>query len=159
MARATKCLYCGVAFNRDEVEGVQIGARWAHLNCFKIKEREKKEVAELRTYIGELFRGNVNWGLVNKQINDYLAKGYKPSGIQGTLHYCYIIKRMSMGKAKGIGLVEYYYKQAGEYFNALGKMNITQKYEYKVKEVVINEPTTYKLTRLKPIAMEELINE
>lgn len=159
MARATKCIYCGVAFDRDVVEGVQIGARWAHLNCFKMKEKEKEQVAQLKTYIGELFRGNINWGLVNKQINNYIDKGYKPSGIQGTLHYCYILKKMNIQKANGIGIVEYYYKQAGDYFNALGKMETVQKVEIKTKEVVIKEPVAEKLTRLRPIALEDLIDE
>lgn len=159
MARATKCIYCGTSFDRDLVEGVQIGQRWAHLNCYKQKEREKIEVGQLKSYIGDLFRGNINWGLVNKQINNYIEKGYKPSGIQGTLHYCYIIKRMNMQKANGIGIVEYYYKQAGEYFNALGKMEQVQKVELSVREVVINEPTVEKLSRLKLIPLEELIDE
>lgn len=159
MARQTKCIYCGIAFDRDKEEGVQVGQRWAHLTCFKAKDREKREIAELKNYIGELFRGNINWGLVNKQINSYIGKGYKPSGIQGTLHYCYIIKRMNIQKANGIGIVEYYYKQAGEYFNALERMEKVQKVELTTKEIVIKEPVATKLTRLKPIALEDLINE
>ena len=117
------------------------------------------QIAEVKNYIGELFRGNINWGLVNKQINSYIGKGYKPSGIQGTLHYCYIIKKMNIQKANGIGIVEYYYKQAGEYFNALERMEKVQKVELTTKEIVIKEPVATKLTRLKPIALEDLINE
>lgn len=113
----------------------------------------------MKKYIGEIFNGNINWGLVNKQINNYIDKGYKPSGIQGTLHYCYFIKKMSLAKANGIGIVEYYYKQAGEYFNAMGRMEKVQKVEIKTKEVQIFEPKAEKLTRLKPIALEEIINE
>lgn len=159
MARSTKCIYCGVSFDRDKVEGVQIGQRWAHSTCYKQKEKEKSEVAKLKVYIGELFSGNINWGLVNKQINNYLDKGYKPSGIQGTLHYCYIIKRMNIQKANGIGIVEYYYKQAGDYFMAMGRMEQVQKVEITTREVIISEPTAEKLTRLKPIALEELMDE
>ncbi len=43
MARQTKCIYCGIAFDRDKEEGVQVGQRWAHLTCFKAKDREKSE--------------------------------------------------------------------------------------------------------------------
>ncbi len=97
--------------------------------------------------------------MVNKQISNYLEKGYKASGIKGTLHYCYIVKRMNIQKAAGIGIVDYYYKQAGDYFQAMGKMDKVQKVKLETKEVFISEPSATKITRLKPINLEDLINE
>jgi hypothetical protein len=159
MARLTTCPLCNEKFDRDEVEGIQVGSRWWHLECYKIKEAERLEIEQLKSYIGELFNYNVNWGLINKQIKQYLDKGYKPSGIQGTLHYCYSIQKMNFTKAHGIGIVEFYYKTAGQYFQAMGRMGKEQKVENTIREVVISEPVSTKMTRLKPIPLEDIIDE
>ena len=124
--------------------------------CFDKDVKDKEELVSLKDYINYIYSGNINWGMVSKQIASYQEKGYKLSGIRGTLHYCFEIKKMDKSKSLGIGIVEYYYKQAGEYFRAVGRMDEEQKFEYTCEEITIPTPQADRMTRLKTINMEEL---
>ena len=133
-----KCPICNETFDSNAEEFVMIGRRYAHKTCFEQKEasktQEEKDKEALEQYILKLFNETRISAKIRRQINDYRDKyGYSYSGMLKALVYHYEIKNGDISKANnGIGIVEWVYKDAYNYYYALWLAN--QKNEHKLIE-------------------------
>lgn len=153
MAHKVTCKYCGVTFDRDKENAIQISARrYAHPKCAKENEanktQEEKDQEALESYIMKLFDEPFVNARIRKQINDYREQyNYSYSGMLKTLIYWYEIKNNSTEKANGgIGIIPYVYKQASDYYYALYLAQLAnedkdiENYIPKVREIFIESP-------------------
>ena len=149
------CPKCNIKFNRDEIQAVKVSARrYGHASCYpNIKElvpmekspSEDPELAALKNYISEIYGNKANWALINKQIKKFhLENKYSYSGILKSLIYFYEVKHNSVdGSNGGIGIVEYTYDQAYQYYLAIfmaQQNNEDKTLVTKVKEFIIKPP-------------------
>lgn len=154
MAHMVKCSVCEQIFNRDTVQAVKSGARrYAHYECFPTgelvpleKKEEDEDLVKLKEYITKLYGEKANWALINKQIKNFTKeKSYSLSGILKSLIYFFDIKKNNTDKTNGgIGIVEYCYQDAYNYY--LGLYLAQQANENKVllnqvKEITIPIPS------------------
>ena len=110
MSHMVKCSVCGQTFNRDLIQAVRTSARrYAHQSCdpnnqdlvpLEIKQ-EDSDLVKLKEYISSKYGDKARWTLINKQIKDYLAKGYSLSGILKSLIWFYDIKGNNIDKSNG----------------------------------------------------------
>lgn len=117
-----KCPYCGQKFNRNEVEFVQEGRRYAHKACAEAHQQamtqEEKDIDDLYQYCKKIFGKSLDY-MACKRMADKWHKDENMtySGMRKTLQYCYEIKKMSMDKANGrIGIIPFMYNEAKEYW-------------------------------------------
>lgn len=116
-------------------------------------ERKKRlakpqDQIDLENYIMKMFKWDYVHARVQRQIKHYVDDlNFSYSGIRKALIYFYEVKQNSLEKANsGIGIVEYVYEEAFEYFYALWEaqqqnINIkVEEYVPQVKEVVIPVP-------------------
>lgn len=148
-----KCPYCNGSFDRDKEPYEKVKTRYWHKSCYQKKQEDDvkkeirkmtekpKEIAELAderqkviSYVYSIGGKEVNFPLVNRQLNSMFDKGMNYKGIYYTLKYCYEVKRMSFSSGKGgIGIVEYLYKEASEYYGRISEA------KSKVKDIEINK--------------------
>jgi len=119
-----KCPICGEQFYREDTPFIKIKTRYYHTSCYEAveaaKTEEEKEHERLIEYIKQLFNVNILTVKINKQIKDYIEKGYSYKGIRKTLQYWFEIKGNSIEKANGgIGIVPYTYEQALTYWRGI----------------------------------------
>lgn len=130
MAHYCICSVCGIKFDRDRVQAVKSGARrYAHIECFpegeivplSLPPSDDPDLATLKEYIANLYGDKANWALINKQIKKFHKEnGYSYSGILKSLVYFYEIKHNSVENSNGgIGIVEYTYQAAYQYYLAI----------------------------------------
>ena len=152
MAKYVKCPYCDKQFDRDKVEFVAIGRRYAHKSCHEEaeanKSQEEKDKDKLENYIKKLFNTTTVSVRIQKQITQFRNEyNFTYSGILKALIYFYEIKKNDLKKANGgIGIVPYVYNQAYEYYYALwvaqqkNEAKIISNYIPQVEEVKIPIP-------------------
>lgn len=122
MAHLVKCKICGIQFDRDKISCVQIGKRYAHIECAEKQESEKtqeqKDLEALESYILQLLKIDFIDARIRRSINDYHTKNnYSYSGILRSLIYHYEVKGNSVSKANGgIGIVPFVYRDAYNYY-------------------------------------------
>lgn len=120
-----KCPICGEEFNKEKTEYVgPIKRRYYHKECWEkfnnLKEEQTDEMYKrhITDYLSRVLKVSYNWYLIDKQINNYLKEGKTLKGIFFTLKY-YYDKNGKEAWEKGyggIGIVEYYYDEAKEYW-------------------------------------------
>lgn len=123
MARTVKCKYCGEEFDRDEVEWLPSGGRYAHKTCeenyqkqLQEKENKKKYKALIHEKIKNICGNTYIKTKVEKQIKSYVENGISEREIYNTLIYWYDVKQNSPEDAKGgIGIVPYIHVEASKY--------------------------------------------
>lgn len=149
-----KCAICGIQFDRNAIQAVRHGARrYAHRDCFPEGElvpmekstTEDPDLITLKNYIERIYGTKANWALINKQIKKFhLENKYSYSGILKSLIYFYEVKHNSVdGSNGGIGIVEYTYDQAYQYYLAIfmaQQNNEDKTLVTKVKEFIIKPP-------------------
>ena len=149
-----KCAICGIEFDRNSIQAVKHGARrYAHRDCFPEGElvpteksaTEDPDLIALKNYIERIYGTKANWALINKQIKKFhLENKYSYSGILKSLIYFYEVKHNSVdGSNGGIGIVEYTYDQAYQYYLAIfmaQQNNEDKTLVTKVKEFIIKPP-------------------
>lgn len=155
MAHVVKCSICGQSFDRDKIQAVRTGARrYAHLSCdpdntdlvpLVIKETDDPDYTKLMDYIKKIYGDKANYPLIKKQIKKYTEEQkYSLSGILKSLVWFYDIKHNSVdGSNGGIGIVEYCYQDAYNYYLALfitQEANKNIVLDNKIKEVTIAPP-------------------
>ena len=174
MAHLVTCSKCGKKFDRDKIQAVQTGARrYAHLTCdpdnpklvpLEIKE-QNPDLVKLKEYITKTYSEKANWALINKQIKNFTTeKQYSLSGILKSLIYFYEVKGNSVsGSNGGIGIVEYCYQDAYNYFYSLfvaQQANKDKVFTQEIKEISFNPPkmtfgTKHKFFDLEGVSDEE----
>ena len=155
MAHVVKCSICGQSFDRDKIQAVRTGARrYAHLSCdpsntdfvpLVQKPEEDPDLKKLKDYITKIYGDKANWPLITKQIKNYTKdKKYSLSGILKSLVWFYDVKHNSVdGSNGGIGIVEYCYQDAYNYYLALfiaQEANKNIVLDNEIKEVTIAPP-------------------
>ena len=132
--------------------------RYTHKDCFDDHQKANEDRQKLLAYIDELFGKRVNFGVVTKQIKNYIDNyKYSYSGIHGTLYYCYAIKKQEINKAEGIGLVPYYYNEARRYWlQVQGAKQQDLQFRIDKRRVTIQSPILKPLVKSKPLTLEEL---
>lgn len=122
MARAVKCIYCGLTFYREKEDFVQIKNRYAHTKCHELEteklSKEQKDLKELEDYIMKIFKEDYVNARIRQQIKRMREQfNYSYTGILKSLVYFFEVKRNPIEKANGgIGIVPYVYKDAYNYY-------------------------------------------
>lgn len=128
-----KCSVCGQQFDKDKVEWVKTSStRYAHKSCgepfLKQKELEQREAADkkqLEEYIKQIYRIEKLSPLMYRQIKRFKEElGMTYSGMSGALVYFYQVLGNTTEKARGIGILEYVYQDARQYYTNLSKINL-----------------------------------
>ena len=157
--KPVKCFYCANLIYREKEEFNQLtSGRYAHKKCTDDNQKANEDRQKLLSYINDLFGERINFGVVTKQIKNYIDNyGYSYSGIHGTLHYCYVIKKQEINRAEGIGLVPFYYNEARRYWLQVdGAKNQSLNFKIEKKTININSPQLRPLIKQKPLTLEEL---
>lgn len=169
------CPKCNQKFNRDIIQAVKVSARrYGHATCYPdnkdyVPLEEKKENNEdyqkLMDYIKKIYGEKANYALINKQIKNFTTeKQYSLSGILKSLVYFYEVKGNSVsGSNGGIGIVEYCYQDAYNYFYSLfvaQQANKDKVFTQEIKEISFNPPkmtfgTKHKFFDLEGVSDEE----
>jgi len=127
MSHPVICSICGKRFDRDLIQAVHTGARrYAHAKCdpnnkdfvpLVEKPEQDPDMAQLKDYITNKYGDKARWPLINKQIRDFVKKGYTISGIFKSLVWFYDVKGNKIeGSNGGIGIVDYCYQDAYNYY-------------------------------------------
>lgn len=144
-----KCPYCNEQFDRDSIEYVQVGRRYAHKECEEKHQQEQTVVQEIHKKMEHLCGSAYSKVKVNNQIKTLLKDGKSVAGILKTLDYWYDVQKNNPADAKGgIGIVAYVYGEAQNYWY--------KKDEYKDKnkglnidDYIVQGVDTYKIARPK----------
>ena len=155
MSHIVICSICGQKFDRDKIQAVKHGARrYSHATCepdntdfvpLVQKPEEDSDLKKLKDYITKIYGNKANWPLITKQIKNYTKdKKYSLSGILKSLVWFYDVKHNSVdGSNGGIGIVEYCYQDAYNYYLALfiaQQANANKVLDNEIKEVTIAPP-------------------
>jgi hypothetical protein len=159
--RPVKCAICGSMINRHEDEYTKVSKGYVHRECDSEQNQEKETRMELNKMLADIFGENLNFGIIGQQIKNYKAQyNYTLSGIMGTLYYCYTVLGMDPGKAQGIGIVPYYYKEARSYFGAIqNARDNLGRLEPKTKVVHISAPKAEPIVKFRELSLDYLEEE
>lgn len=155
MAHYVTCPICNKKFDRDKVEYVKEGRRYLHIECSQTAEerlsKEEKDKRALEQYIMQLFNTEYVNPRVQTQIRKYIQENkFTYNGILMSLKYFYEIKHGDIEKAHGgIGIVEYIYQDARNYYYDIWQAQQVNKGKQidlyipanNVKEITIKMPT------------------
>lgn len=105
-----KCPYCGQSFQREDIEFVQIGRRYAHKDCYD-------KVQQIHSLMKETLGESYSNTKINSQIKKMVEKeNYTIQIIYDILYYWYKVKKSSAAQANGgIGIVPYIYAEYIKY--------------------------------------------
>lgn len=112
-----KCLYCGEYVSKERFDVLQVGRRYAHQSCIqkdKVNQETKEKIHQkMRTVLGAAYTKTK----IDNQLKNLIEGGRSPDGILKTLEYWYDIKGNDPKAANGgIGIVDYVYNEAQDYF-------------------------------------------
>lgn len=166
-----KCAKCGIAFDTNTTQAVKISARrYGHASCFPDNKDlvplennvENLDLIKLKEYITSKYGDKARWPLINKQIKDYLAKGYSLSGILKSLIWFYDIKGNNIDNSNGgIGIVDFCYQDSFNYYYSLflaqsqNENKDIKEFTTKIKEITIPLPHIQEKKRLFNLEEEE----
>lgn len=128
-----KCSICGKTFNREKESYVKTSStRYAHKACgepfLQEKEKENKEAKDkemLNDYIKQIYQIEQLSPLMRKQVKRFHDElGFTYSGMCGALAYFYNVQGHTTEKARGVGILEYIYEEAKQYYVNLAKINL-----------------------------------
>ena len=128
-----KCRQCGKEINKDNA--IQIKPRIyvcsteceQKYNAKSVQSSQKAskkcdDLIELKSYINQLYNGNVNWGLVMRQIKSFKDEyGYTYKQQLYVLKYACEIKDMRF-EAQGIGIIPWLFKEAKQFYSQLSSV-------------------------------------
>ena len=113
-----KCLYCGMQFDREKIECVKLGRRYAHVEC--AANQGKRHM--IHEKMNQVCAGEYSRAKVNSQINNFIAQGISEDDILLTLNYWFDVRKEDPAKANGgIGIVGFVIDDAKRYYNNLNK--------------------------------------
>lgn len=139
-----KCPICNEYFDKEKIENIKINNRYLHINCYNNTNEGQR--IQLENYIKKLMKIEKISPLIKKQIdNFYQEKQYSYKSILFTLKYFYEIKKGDITKAKGIGIVDYVYEEAKNFYKNIEEIkkknqNILINNNSKIINIEINSP-------------------
>lgn len=128
-----KCRQCGKEINKDAAIQVKPRIYVCSADCeqkYKAKNVQSSQKAskkcddliELKSYINQLYNGNVNWGLVMRQIKSFKEEyGYTYAQQLWVLKYAYEVKDMCF-ESQGIGIIPWLFKEARQFYSQLSSV-------------------------------------
>lgn len=152
--RPVKCPTCGEFFRRSETVHIydEKKKRYYHAECYdKGEAKIASDRENLYAFMCELFGYEYVVPRVRKQINEIMEEyKYTFKGIQLTLDYVYRIEKMDKEKANGgIGIVPYFYDDAGDFYKK--KMDIWESKELNFEVVEIKVSTKKRVEKNKKL--------
>ena len=125
-----KCRQCGKEINKDSaikikeriyVCSTECQQKYSEKNVKSI-QKNNDDLAELKSYISQLYNGEVNWGLVMRQIKSFKEEyGYTYKQQLCVLKYAYEVKDMCF-EAQGIGIIPWLFKEAKQFYSQLSSV-------------------------------------
>lgn len=146
--RPVKCYYCGEMIDRNtEFFWHQMAnQRYCHNECeesfYKKEKKETSEREQIHQKVKELCGQDYVKSRVDNQIKENLKEGRTLKGILQALDYWYDVQKHDPKEAYGgIGIVEYIYQDAQNYFERKQKLciNFDKVPEEKVKKMLDNK--------------------
>lgn len=122
-----KCIFCEQMFDREKIECIKIGRRYAHMDCAAKQDpsllQEKKDREIFYEVVKSIYGDDYNFMMIDKQANDYIKQyGYTWSGMTGCLHWFYNINHRSLKEGHGgIGIIPFIYDKCRKYYQELYK--------------------------------------
>ena len=123
-----KCRQCGKEINKESAIKIKERIYVCSTECeqkytaAKSTQKNSDDLTELKSYINQLYNGEVNWPLIMKQLKSMREEyGYKISGILYTLKYAHDIKEMNFN-GNSIGIVPYIYNEAKQFYLQLNQV-------------------------------------
>lgn len=155
--RTVKCPHCNEQIDRNVEQFILHSKRYYHEECFGVANASAKVRYDLINYICYLHNIKVPTGYMFRQIKEFEENnGFKLPGIQLTLQYYHEVKDNPVVQGTGIGIVEYFYYEARDYFINLNKIkahNVNIKID-NTEEVIYVKPP--KNREIKTIDLEGL---
>ncbi|MFS0643770.1 hypothetical protein [Siminovitchia sp. 179-K 8D1 HS] len=152
--RSVKCPHCNETLDRNIEPFVTHNKRYYHKTCFESFNQRATHRKELIDYICELYNIPAPTGFMLKQIKEFEdTHGYTLKGMEMTLRYFHEIKQEPVLKGAGIGIVEYFYNEARDYYTNLSKIresNSKVNYDNN-EEIIYIKPPKHKSRKLKQI--------
>jgi hypothetical protein len=140
-----KCYYCGEMFTRVEGNYVAIKNRYAHKSCADAQQSNRIIIDMIHSKMRILCGATYNKTKIDRQIQALVKSGKTEVGILRTLDYWYDEKGNNAKDANGgIGIVEWVYGEALEYWDRKNKNNERYK-NVDIKEVLKTEEKTYQV--------------
>ncbi|WP_144509872.1 hypothetical protein [Bacillus sp. FJAT-22090] len=157
MARLPKCPVCECQVDKDTQAHVKHSSKTYHEHCFQQFELRKQHRNDLHNYICELYEIDFPNTFMLKQIKEFQLPPYKftVKGIEYALRYFHEIEGNNPD-AQGIGIVEYVYKKARDYYvnlSTVNQHNMNIEYDNTVETIYVAPPRDRKL---KLIDLEEI---
>lgn len=151
------CHYCKKQIDKSKESYKELNkGKFAHLSCWEENQDKLTDKEKLEMYICQLYGIKKLNQKMNRQIKDYIEnQGYTYSGIHKALVYYYEIKNNKFDISKtngGIGIVEYVYQQAYNYYYAIWEAHQKQEQFLKPNEDLIKQfvPKEVKIVIPKP---------
>lgn len=160
MSGAYKCPQCGQHIKKDE-EYIVSNKRRYHAKCFDNINKEKNDYKNLMSYIKNLFNDKVNYGMVGRQIKEYVEKySMTYEDIQYCLYYYFEVKKNNIS-TNTIGIVPYIYAEALAHKKKNEKINqnisnTNFNIQYEEKNIKIKVPQRKPLIQIKPIDLDNI---
>ena len=128
-----KCRQCGKETNKDSAIKIkeriyvcsnECEQKYNAKNVQSSQKASKKcdDLIELKAYINQLYNGNVNWGLVMRQIKSFKEEyGYTYAQQLCVLKYAYEIEGLSF-EAHGIGIIPWVFQKCKQFYSQLSSV-------------------------------------
>lgn len=125
------CHYCKKQIDKSKEQYKELSkGKFAHLSCWDANKDKLTDKEKLENYICDLYGIKKLNAKMNRQIKNYIDnQGYTYSGIHKALVYYYEIKNNKFDITKtggGVGIVEYVYQQAYNYYYSIWEAHQNQ---------------------------------
>jgi len=159
--RLVKCPICELNVDRNTDSFIEKNGRYLHESCNNQQQAKTQPRRDLIDYICQLHNIKAPTGYILKQIKDFEENHqFTIQGIHMTLKYFHEIEGNEVIEGTGIGIVEYVYKNARDYFAKMGRITRNaSEVSFENNEVTIYSVQHKKKQRKKYIDMERLLNE
>lgn len=156
--RMVKCPHCEQQVDRNIDPFQEHSGRYYHQSCFDNRQAKIDDRDRLLEYICELHDIEFANMSIRKQIKEYQEHPYYFTlrGILTTLRYVHEIEGIPVKEGTGIGIIEFYYKKAVEYYtNLIRVRDRNAELTYNSEEEIVYS-TLPKKRKQKTINIEEL---
>lgn len=141
--KSVKCPHCEKDIDRNIESFSEHSKRYYHQECYDIKFTDMMDRERLHQYICALHGMEFVNIHIRKQIKEYQEPpfNFTLKGILTTLRYAHGIERVPIKKDVGIGIIEFYYKKAIEYYtNIIRIRDIAEEIDSYEEDVIYIKP-------------------